>query len=71
MSATKFWVDPKLYLFLLSILPTSYLMCSLSAFVKKVKLIRDDLDLQTAVSYNHDDPYTDVVFDAFQPVSEE
>ena len=36
-----------------------------------LKLIRDDLDLQTAVSSIHDDPYTDVVFDAFQPVSEE
>ena len=34
-------------------------------FLNKVKLIRDDLDLQTAVSPIHDDPYTDDVFDAF------
>ena len=40
-------------------------------FRKKVKLIRDDLDLQTAVSPIHGDPYADAVFDAFQPVSEE
>ena len=40
-------------------------------FLNKVKLIRADLDLQTAVSPIHYDPYTDAVFDAFQPVSEE
>ena len=45
-------------------------MCSLSTF-NKVKQIRDDLDLQTSVSLIHDDAYTDAVFDAFQPVSEE
>ena len=70
MSATNFWVGPKLHPFLLSILPTSYLMCSLSTF-NKVKQIRDDLDLQTSVSLIHDDAYTDAVFDAFQLVSEE
>ena len=32
MSATNFWVEPKLHPFLLSILPTSYLMYSLSTF---------------------------------------
>ena len=36
-----------------------------------MKQIRDDLDLQTSVSPIHDDPYTDAVFDASQPVSEE
>ena len=36
-----------------------------------MKFIRDDLDLQTSVSPIHDDLYTDAVFDAFQPVSEE
>ena len=36
-----------------------------------LKLIRDDLDLQTAVSPIHDDPYTEGVFDALQPVSEQ
>ena len=45
-------------------------MCSLSTF-NKVKQIRDDLDLQTSVSLIHDDAYTDAVFDAFQPDSEE
>ena len=40
-------------------------------FLNKVKLICDDLDLQTAVSPVHDDPYTVVLFVAFQPVSEE
>ena len=40
-------------------------------FLNKVKLIRDDLDLQASVSPIHDDPYTDAVFDASQPVSEE
>ena len=36
-------------------------------FLNKVKQIRDDLDLQTSVSPIHEDPYTDAVFDAFQP----
>ena len=36
-------------------------------FLNQGKQIRDDRDLQTAVSPVHDDPYTD----AFQPVSEE
>ena len=36
-----------------------------------LKLIRDDLDLQTALSPIHDYLYTDAVFDAAQPVSEE
>ena len=40
-------------------------------FLNKVNVIRDDLDLQTVVSPIHGDPYTDAVFDAFQPVSEE
>ena len=39
--------------------------------LNKVKLIHDDLDLQTAASLIHDDPYTDAVFGAFQPVFEE
>ena len=71
MSATNFWFEPKLHPFLLSILPTSYLMCSLSTFCTKWSKIRDDLDLQTSVSPIHDDPYIDAVLDAFQPVSEE
>ena len=40
-------------------------------FLNKVKLIHDYLVLQTAVSPFHDDSYTDAVFGAFQPVSEE
>ena len=40
-------------------------------FLNQGKQIRDDRDLQTAVLPIHDDPYTDAVFDAFQPVSEE
>ena len=34
-------------------------------FLNKVKLICDDLNLQTAVSPIHDDPYTVAVFEAF------
>ena len=39
--------------------------------LNKVKLIHDDLDLQTSLSPIHGDPYTAAVFNAFQPVSEE
>ena len=46
-------------------------MCFSEYFMDKVKLLRGEFDLQTAVSPIYDDPYSAAVFEAFQPVSEE